>query len=52
MLTLISFSLAFFAALREAILNKLVFLQYQRNDVELTRGDFRARGEIIEIMLN
>ena len=35
---------------REAILNKLVFLQYQRNDVELTRGDFRARGEIIEIM--
>ncbi|KKU43476.1 MAG: UvrABC system protein B, partial [Berkelbacteria bacterium GW2011_GWA2_46_7] len=24
--------------------------QYQRNDVELTRGDFRARGEIIEIM--
>ncbi|OGD60808.1 excinuclease ABC subunit B [Candidatus Berkelbacteria bacterium RIFCSPLOWO2_01_FULL_50_28] len=35
---------------RDAILAKLVFLQYQRNDVELARGDFRARGEIIEVM--
>src|SRR3990167_7578139 len=37
---------------RDAILAKLVFLQYQRNDVELARGDFRARGEIIEVMLS
>ncbi len=35
---------------RETIIDKLVFLQYQRNDVELSRGTFRARGEIIEIM--
>ncbi|MEX0594594.1 MAG: helicase-related protein, partial [Patescibacteria group bacterium] len=35
---------------RETIIDKLVFLQYQRNDVELSRGNFRARGEIIEIM--
>lgn len=35
---------------REQIIDKLVFLQYQRNDVELKRGDFRSRGEIIEIM--
>jgi excinuclease ABC subunit B len=35
---------------RDQILDKLIFLQYQRNDVELTRGNFRARGEIIEIM--
>ncbi len=35
---------------REIIIDKLVFLQYQRNDVELSRGTFRARGEIIEIM--
>lgn len=34
---------------REAIINKLVFLQYQRNDVELKRGTFRARGENIEV---
>ncbi|MEK7202338.1 MAG: excinuclease ABC subunit UvrB [Patescibacteria group bacterium] len=35
---------------REQLLDKLVFLQYQRNDVELKRGDFRTRGEIIEVM--
>jgi len=35
---------------REAVIDKLVFLQYQRNDIELSRGTFRARGEIIEIM--
>jgi len=35
---------------REQIIDKLVFLQYQRNDVELKRGDFRSRGEIIEVM--
>lgn len=35
---------------RDAIIDKLVFLQYQRNDVELARGTFRARGDTIEVM--
>jgi excinuclease ABC subunit B len=35
---------------RDEIIDKLVFLQYQRNDVELARGNFRARGDVIEIM--
>ncbi|HUD20748.1 MAG TPA: excinuclease ABC subunit UvrB [Candidatus Saccharimonadales bacterium] len=35
---------------RDQVLEKLVFLQYQRNDVELKRGTFRVRGERIEIM--
>ncbi len=34
---------------REAILAKLVEIQYARNDVELQRGTFRARGDVIEI---
>jgi excinuclease ABC subunit B len=34
---------------REAILAKLVEIQYSRNDVELQRGMFRARGDVIEI---
>lgn len=34
---------------REAILAKLVEIQYSRNDVELHRGTFRARGDVIEI---
>ncbi len=35
---------------RDAVIDKLVFLQYQRNDVELARGTFRARGDTIEVM--
>ena len=34
---------------REAILAKLVEIQYSRNDVDLQRGTFRARGDVIEI---
>ncbi|MGB0911873.1 MAG: DEAD/DEAH box helicase family protein, partial [Nitrospirales bacterium] len=34
---------------REAILAKLVEIQYSRNDVALQRGMFRARGDVIEI---
>ena len=34
---------------REDILAKLVEIQYSRNDVELQRGTFRARGDVIEI---
>ena len=34
---------------REKILAKLVEIQYSRNDIELQRGMFRARGDVIEI---
>lgn len=35
---------------REAILTRLTDLQFTRNDVQLVRGSFRARGDVIEIM--
>jgi excinuclease ABC subunit B len=35
---------------RDEVLRKLVKMQYQRNDATLTRGTFRARGEVLEIM--
>ncbi len=35
---------------REEILRKLVDIQYQRNDVDLRRGTFRARGDVIEVV--
>ncbi len=35
---------------RESLLAKLVDLQFQRNDVALTRGTFRAKGDVIEVM--
>lgn len=34
---------------RNAILHKLVDIQYQRNDMNFTRGTFRVRGDVIEI---
>ncbi len=34
---------------RESILQQLVHSQYSRNDVELKRGTFRARGDVIEV---
>ncbi len=34
---------------RDDILRHLVDVHYERNDVELDRGNFRARGDIIEI---
>ena len=34
---------------RDEILKKLVELQYERNDVNLTRNKFRVRGDVIEI---
>ena len=34
---------------RDAILHKLVDIQYARNDLSLTRGAFRARGDVIEV---
>jgi len=34
---------------REAILKKLVEIQYARNDMDFHRGTFRVRGDVIEI---
>ncbi|GMK38298.1 UvrABC system protein B [Paenibacillus sp. CCS19] len=34
---------------RDAILHKLVDIQYQRNDINFIRGTFRVRGDVIEI---
>jgi excinuclease ABC subunit B len=34
---------------RDAILRKLVDIQYSRNDANLSRGSFRVRGETLEI---
>ena len=34
---------------RDAILRKLVEIQYERNDHEFARGVFRVRGDIIEV---
>lgn len=35
---------------RKEILRKLVDIQYQRNDIDFTRGTFRVRGDVIEIV--
>ncbi|MCR4880402.1 MAG: excinuclease ABC subunit UvrB [bacterium] len=35
---------------RDTLLRKFVKLHYERNDVELKPGTFRARGDIVEIM--
>jgi excinuclease ABC subunit B len=34
---------------REQFLKRLVDLQYSRNDIEFTRGQFRVRGDTIEV---
>jgi excinuclease ABC subunit B len=34
---------------RDHILRKLVHLQYTRNDMDLGRGTFRARGDVLEV---
>lgn len=34
---------------RDAILRKLVSIQYERNDINFTRGKFRVRGDVVEI---
>ena len=34
---------------RSEILRRLVFMQYERNDIEFDRGQFRVRGDVIEI---
>ena len=34
---------------RDELLHKLVELQYERNDVSLTRNKFRVRGDVVEV---
>ncbi|MBQ9742738.1 MAG: excinuclease ABC subunit UvrB [Ruminococcus sp.] len=34
---------------RDQLLRKLVDLQYERNDISLTRNKFRVRGDVVEI---
>ncbi len=34
---------------RDELLHKLVELQYERNDIALTRNKFRVRGDVVEI---
>jgi len=34
---------------RDALLRKLVDIQYQRNDISFTRGTFRVLGDVLEI---
>jgi len=34
---------------RDTVLRKLVDIQYERNDVNFTRGKFRVRGDVLEI---
>ena len=34
---------------RDELLRKLVELQYERNDIDLTRNRFRVRGDVVEI---
>src|SRR5262249_51531958 len=34
---------------RDAMLRKLVDMQYQRNDYDFHRGTFRVRGDVVEI---
>jgi len=37
---------------RDDIMRRLVEIQYNRNDVNFTRGTFRARGDVLEIFLS
>lgn len=34
---------------RNALLHRLVDIQYERNDIAFTRGTFRVRGDVVEI---
>ena len=34
---------------RDSVLRRLVDMQFQRNDVNLTRGKFRVRGDVLEV---
>ncbi|MBN1335980.1 MAG: excinuclease ABC subunit UvrB [Deltaproteobacteria bacterium] len=34
---------------REAVLRRLVDIQYERNDIDFHRGTFRVRGDVVEV---
>ena len=34
---------------RDALLRRLVDIQYERNDVDFHRGTFRVRGDVVEM---
>ncbi len=34
---------------RDEVINNLVFIQYERNDIDFSRNKFRVRGDVIEI---
>jgi len=34
---------------RESLLQRLVELQYERNDIDFKRGSFRVRGDVVEV---
>ncbi len=34
---------------RDELLDKLIEMQYERNDIEFTRGKFRVKGDIVDI---
>jgi len=34
---------------REEIISKLIEMQYERNDIDFSRGKFRVRGDVVEI---
>jgi excinuclease ABC subunit B len=34
---------------RDALLRRLVELQYERNDIDFHRGTFRVRGDVVEV---
>ena len=34
---------------RSEIISRLVFMQYERNDIQFDRGQFRVRGDVVEI---
>src|SRR6202000_1699110 len=36
---------------RDALLRRLVDLQYERNDTDFHRGTFRVRGDIVEVFV-
>ncbi|MCZ8238372.1 MAG: excinuclease ABC subunit UvrB [Leptospiraceae bacterium] len=35
---------------RDAFLRKLLHIQYERNDIDFSRGKFRVRGDIVEVL--
>ena len=35
---------------RDTVLRRLVDMQYERNDINFTRGTFRVRGDVVEIV--